>query len=658
MTDDGLHLPGAGRKPVVHCAGIDPYILDSWKRSADQHQLDEWQPDRPHVLTSAEIRRQREPLEWLLSVAEPDIATLYGRISDAGYVVMVADVTGSCISMIRNPLMDRELASGGLELGRIYAETIEGTSGIGTCIVEHKPVVVHRNDHFLAVHKTVTCTAVPIDAPDGSLMAVLDVSALSSHEDKRSQLLALQLTKITAESIENKLILSNRRANQFIVYLYDSPLVAQGASDAFFLMREDGWIDAASKAAIRMLPSLGSRAGRRHLEDCVGISVQVFLDRHSRSNFAESRLFAPSRSTPLFARVDLSSARVASPAASNTGAVTAKTIDIDAREPNVDDLQELAGDDANYRKLVATVPRVLKNGLPVLVLGETGSGKEMFAHAFHRASERGQKAFVAVNCAALPESLIESELFGYREGAFTGSRKGGARGKILEADGGTLFLDEIGDMPLAMQARLLRVIAQREVIPLGGTTPVTVDFRLICATHRHLPDMVAAGTFREDLFYRINGAVFELPAFRERTDKPALIRKLMDKALGQINPGLSIDDTLIEALSLLRWPGNIRQLDHAIRYAVSVAERRLCADDFPTELRHALRKQGNSLLISETVSETEHTCAEARELIRALEENRWQIKATSIALGISRATIYRRMERYGIVEPNKRRSDH
>lgn len=651
----GAHLVAGGSE-------TDLRIHDSWERSATQHQLERFRPNNPHVLTSSEIRQQLEPLEWVQTVAEPDIAALYARVKDAGYVVMMADTMGSCVSMLRNPLMDRELASGGLELGRVYAESIEGTCGIGTCIADHKPVIIHRTDHFLAIHERLTCTAVPIDAPDGRMLAVLDVSALSSHEDKRSQLLVFQLAQMTAESIENKLILSGSYDHPILVYLYESALVAQGASDAFFLMREDGRIEAASKAAIRMIPELGECLGQRRIDDCLGISAQQFLRFYSRLNCGEARLFPPGRSKPLFARVDLSSLRIISMPAANRSAAAKRPTDVKADNSPLSELQDLAGEDTNYQRLVATVPRVLRNDLPILVLGETGCGKEMFAHAFHRASDRRDKPFIAVDCSSLPESLIESELFGHKEGAFTGSRKGGARGKILEAQGGTLFLDEIGDMPLTMQSRLLRVIAQHEVIPLGGTTPIPVDFRLVCATYRDLPDMVAAGTFREDLFYRIYGAAFALPAFRDRTDKTALIRQLLLKAIDLCNPGLDIEAGLIDKLAELPWPGNIRQLDHAIRYAVSVAEGSLGVDDFPTGIGHDLHdlydipKPALSIdaAAGRDFSTQGRAPREAGELIHALEQNQWKIKATALSLGISRATIYRRMERYGIVEPNKR----
>ncbi len=642
---------------------IDSYILKSWRRSADQHHLDRYRPSNPLVLTPSELQQRRERLDRLLSISEPELLALYERIKDAGYVVMLADTAGVCLSLLRNSLMDRELASKGLELGRVYAEDVEGTCGIGTAIAEHRPVVIHHDEHFFAIHQRLSCTAVPIDAPDGSMAGVLDASALTSHEDKRSQLLVLQLVKMTAESIENKLILSTKRSAHSLIYLYESALVAQGVTNAFLVMREDGVIEGASKAAIRLVPELGDATIRRTTGDCLGISPALLRQLMSGRHGEAAKIFPPGRIAPLFARMDLSSRGIVSIRSASLVTGSDNVIDIDDSEAPLKDLQELAGEDVHYRRLVATLPRMLNNNLPILVQGETGCGKEMFAQAFHRASDRRNKPFVAIDCSSLSESLIESELFGYKDGAFTGARKGGSRGKIIEAHGGTLFLDEIGDMPLGMQSRLLRVIAQREVMPLGGTASIPVDFRLICATHRNLAEMVGAGAFREDLFYRIHGAVFALPSLRERTDKALLIRKQLAKAIEAIHPGLTIEDGLVERLAELPWPGNIRQLDHAIRYAVSVAEHSLGAMDFPAAIADALQfRQGKSCadtqpgngVAAEALQMAEQLPSEARELVRALEQHKWQIKSTAQSLGISRATIYRRMDRYGIVEPNKR----
>lgn len=246
----------------------------------------------------------------------------------------------------------------------------------------------------------------------------------------------------------------------------------------------------------------------------------------------------------------------------------------DAAWRPVDALAALDTGDAALAADIARARRVLdKPAIPLLLHGETGTGKDLFSRALHASSARGGKPFVAVNCAALPETLIEAELFGYRPGAYTGASRHGSPGRIREADGGTLLLDEIGDMPQAMQARLLRVLEAREVTPLGGGAAVAVDFRLICASHRRLKDEVAAGRFREDLYYRLNGlrlTLPPLPPLRERSDLAALVGRLLQAEAPE--RALRVDEAVMAAFTRLRWPGNVRQLANALRTAVALLD--------------------------------------------------------------------------------------
>lgn len=228
---------------------------------------------------------------------------------------------------------------------------------------------------------------------------------------------------------------------------------------------------------------------------------------------------------------------------------------------------------------------MFERDVPLLINGETGCGKEAFAKAVHQASSRANNAFVALNCAAIPENLIESELFGYRGGSFTGALKEGMRGKLQQADGGTLFLDEIGDMPFALQTRLLRVLEDRVVVPIGGA-PQAVDVRIISATHRDLLARVANGSFREDLYYRLNGLEIAVPPLRERSDKAQLLAFLLaEEAAGQV---VLLDEKARHALLDYAWPGNVRQLRNVLRTLAALCENgRIRLDDLPPLIRQA-----------------------------------------------------------------------
>ncbi|HKJ88434.1 MAG TPA: sigma 54-interacting transcriptional regulator, partial [Gammaproteobacteria bacterium] len=301
---------------------------------------------------------------------------------------------------------------------------------------------------------------------------------------------------------------------------------------------------------------------------------------------------------------------------------------------------------------ISLLRKVADRDIPILLEGETGTGKGVLAHCFHQFSKRADQPFVAVSCAAIPETLIESELFGYRPGAFTGASKEGRQGKVAQANGGTLFLDEIGDMPLNLQARLLRVLEEREVVPLGGEVPVTVDIQVVSATHRNLEDLVDRGQFREDLFYRLKGIKIRLPALRERCDKRRLIRRLVAKE----NPDgdtVEVDEEVLEVLKSHQWPGNIRQLRNVLRSMLALREAaRLTMADLPPGV---LEEAGSTAGEPAAATEEDHRSvlkrAEGEALFQILEENQWNISTTAQKLGCSRNTLYRKMRQLGLRRP-------
>jgi len=295
--------------------------------------------------------------------------------------------------------------------------------------------------------------------------------------------------------------------------------------------------------------------------------------------------------------------------------------------------------------------RVADTTVAVLVHGPTGSGKEAFARALHAASRRAKRPFVAVNCAAVPESLIESELFGYVSGAFTGARRDGMRGRIAQSSGGTLFLDEIGDMPLSMQTRLLRVLEDREVTPLGSETAIKVDLRVICASHRDLRDMIAHERFREDLYYRVNGITLELPPLAVRRDKEALIRKCL-AAESDDGETISIESAALQHLMAHAWPGNIRELRNAVRSALAICgDRTIRVTDLPDDIRAAspMHAAIDDLPATPALdTQISLQTAERDALVRAIEGNRGNMTAVAAQLRISRNTLYRKIRRHGI----------
>ncbi len=316
--------------------------------------------------------------------------------------------------------------------------------------------------------------------------------------------------------------------------------------------------------------------------------------------------------------------------------------------------------DNRVRQSAQHACRVANRCIPILLLGETGTGKESFAKAIHQFSDRRDKPFIALNCAAIPETLIESELFGYTDGAFTGAKAKGSKGKILQANGGTLFLDEIGDMPLPLQPRLLRVLAESEVLQLGAECPVSVDLHVICATNRDLRDLVRQGLFREDLYFRLNAATFDLPPLRDRTDKKDVILDMLREESREQGRELTLAPDVLEMLTGYSWPGNLRELRNAMRYACALCGKGVLGHEyFPADIvRRVGTKSTASVSINKCTSGglrglRDDADQERKRLVAVLTQNRWQVAASAREIGVSRATFYRWMSRHQIVQPNR-----
>jgi len=309
--------------------------------------------------------------------------------------------------------------------------------------------------------------------------------------------------------------------------------------------------------------------------------------------------------------------------------------------------------DSAMREVMARGRRFIERGLPVLILGETGTGKELLARALHAYGPRRTAPLVALNCASIPETLIESELYGYARGAFSGALPGGMKGKLARAHGGTLFLDEIGDMPVAQQTRLLRALSEREITPLGASAPLALDFQLICATHQRLDALIEAGLFRADLYYRIAVGVLHLPPLRERSDLRALAQRISQEEAGQ---AVTIAPAAWERLLACKWPGNLRQLRSVLRYACAIArDARIEADSLPAELLQ-MRTHADASIHVSTVGTGFHVPSttgtdsgtQRERVLRVLADTRWNLSVAARDLGICRSTLYRQLKSLGI----------
>jgi transcriptional regulator of acetoin/glycerol metabolism len=608
--------------------GSDPSIARSWLRCLEDYHLDPALTMAPTVLEHGRVLESRERLQQVLHIAGNEMTSLHQQLSGAGHAVLLTDARGVILNCVTAPAERQIFERAGLWLGADWSESCEGTNGIGTCLVERQSLTIHQDEHFRGRHTGLTCSASPVFDPHGELLAVLDVSSARRDVSRQSQFHTMALVNLSAKMIESCYFLRSFDNHWLLRFHLQAESVGL-FSEGLLAFDGEGRISAVNQSALNLLGHIRSGLLGHPVEAFFDCSLDVLLGRACLDANASwplrtrdgRSLFAVLRGQPRRIQAPLVQRPLVEAQAGTSGICLGDS-----------SLQE------SFRKAL----RVYERDVPLLVNGETGSGKEAFAKAVHQASQRAQKAFVALNCAAIPESLIESELFGYRGGSFTGARKEGMRGKLQQADGGTLFLDEIGDMPLAMQTRLLRVLEDRQVVPIGGE-PESVDVRIISATHRDLLARVQDGGFREDLYYRLNGLEIALPALRERSDKSRLLDFLLTQEAG--GETVLIDTAAREALLGFAWPGNVRQMRNVLRTLTALCENgRIGLEDLPVMIRQA-RPAEHAV---DEPCEYPLEDAERLALLNALEHTRWHMTHTAEQLGVSRNTLYRKLRKHGI----------
>ena len=663
----------AGRMDAGSRGLVSECIANSWRRCINEYSLDPALAHLPEVIGGDDLKDRQAQHDELVQVASAEIDALYDQISGSGYALLLTDASGIILCSKLDPILDKSFRAAGLVIGADWSERCEGTNGMGTCIVENRGLTVHRAEHFRAHHIGLSCSAAPIHDPAGTLVAVLDASSVAAHDTRTSQAHTMALVNLSAHLIE-KCVFLTRYRNGTVLRFHARPELVNLLHDGGLALADDGTVIAADETAVRLL-------GASTRVDLVGRSICEILDAPVEELMAlgssPHRALWPVRDAMLGRRffVSLHDGKMLAQACNAAlpvresrtvvqfPAASTRTLDMT--------LEELAGDDPQMIRTVRSARRVADSQVSVMIQGATGTGKDCFAHALHSISRRAQQPFVAVNCAAIPESLVESELFGYRPGAFTGASREGMRGKVLQSSGGTLFLDEIGDMQLALQTRLLRVLEEQEIVPLGAEKPIKVDLRVVSASHRNLREMIARGEFREDLYYRLNGITLELPDLAARSDKERLIRQFLAAETSDGRPA-AIEMDAFQRLLAHDWPGNIRELRNVIRSALAICDGGVVRlVDLPRELREnppnppaLAQRVANpsqppqmpaSTLDGSPRSRNPLEVAEREALVAAIEANRGNMRNTARQLGVSRNTLYRKLKRHRIAVGAARR---
>ncbi len=616
---------------------ICPTLARSWQRSWDAglppcgHM-----PSAPHA-SATQLARALEQQRELVAYAQPLMEWLLAQVQGSASMLLLADASGMLLQALGDPAFMRRAERVALRPGASWHEQYRGTNAIGTALTEGCTTVVQGQEHYLERNGFLTCAAEPIRDAQGRLLGALDLS--SHHADYHRH--SLGLVRTAARMVENRLFDRHDGLRDGLrLQLHPRREGLGTLTEGLLALREDGLLLGANRAALALLGLGWDDLGHRGISQMLAEPLAQLL---AHAQTTAPRLLPMCNGQALWARVSAVRRPLRSPVG-GTAARSAEPVPSAAGEAQ----DALAALDTGCTVLGAAIARarkLLDQPIALLLQGETGVGKEVFARAVHQSSARREHAFVAVNCAALPEHLIEAELFGYQAGAFTGALRAGAPGRIRQAQGGTLFLDEIGDMPRHLQAVLLRVLQDRQVVPLGGGQPVAVDFALVCATHRDLAQEMQAGRFREDLYYRLNGLSVQLPSLRTRTD---LVR-LFANELQRLAPkrAVVIAPALLQALLRYHWPGNFRQLANALRTACAlldpgsnVIEHQHLPDDLALAITAALAPATPA----QPQPASDLRSLERQAMLNAVQACGGNLSQAARSLAISRNTLYRRLQ--------------
>ncbi|TOJ84222.1 sigma-54-dependent Fis family transcriptional regulator [Vibrio parahaemolyticus] len=575
------------------------WLSTSWIRSEQAGLKQRRRPEDIRV-TPATLQDRRHQLNFLLETVTQFALPLFNQLfahSDSRLILTDAD--GVIIGSWGQPKFREKLTEIALSSGACWQEKVKGTNAIGTAIIEAKSVSVIGDQHFIQHHRFISCSANPIFDHLGHLIGILDITSEQKKHDFSTQVLVQNMV----QQVENQLLNLIPQGHIRVDLACEKGLLNSGWQ-GIIIANEDGQILAHNQVASQLLAQ----------QNVIGQSLDDILSIQSTDH----------------------------PFVFKTKPLTDKKV----KSRSVTASNDLHYGDSTVEHCWQQANRVIDKDISLLILGETGVGKNEFVKALHKNSQRKTGPLVSVNCGALPKDLVESELFGYVAGAFTGANSKGYQGKIRQAHKGILFLDEIADLPLEAQSRLLHVLQDKTVLPVGSNQSVQVDTQIIAATHKDLDSLVSEGLFRQDLYYRLNGLIIELPRFEERDDKQQLIANIHRR---HAESEQQLCPHLLSLLLSYSWPGNLRELDSLIKVSALMAqgEETLELAHVPTHLSKKLSQAQDVTTAAEPTLKLRATVED--KLLKTYQANQGNISKTSRMLGVSRNTIYRKLKSLGIL---------
>ena len=635
----------------------DMLVKNSWQRCLDSGLKHQSKPAIQH-LSVGNLSALQDKHQQLIQTTRCEVLPYYENLLvNSNSQVMLADNQGFIMHRCgdqRFKIQHKEI----FKTGSAWRENALGTNAIGTALETGKIIQISHDEHFLVANRFMTGSAAPIYGVGKKLLGVIDISSDTYLPESYT----LGMVKIMSQAIENKLIISHFKHKYFLFRFNTNPDNIDSQWSALIVFDETGLIISSNRRAEVVLESNLQQTNilmffdtdLKQLINQTGVQLLLLSKQKFRVHGIVER--------PQPVKLQVVDFTSMTQKISNLTPVPLTPVSKD----HIFNLDELNLGDSTMIKTIKQSKCIIDKDIPILICGETGTGKEVFVKALHQSSQRSNQNLITVNCAAIPQELVESELFGYEKGAFTGANTKGYIGLIRKADKGTLFLDEIGDMPLNVQARLLRVLQERKVTPIGSTESYSVDFKLISATNLQLKEAVLAGTFRQDLYYRVSGLNLQLPALRNRSDRPELIQFLLHHHAENKQHAL-VSERVMQAFCHHPWPGNIRQLVSVIKIAQAMS------DNQPIDLQHlpedffsdmdnityldqtnkqsiaAMATDVNNISTEVKSAPTKDTCikTETEDVVTLYRSLNCNLSQTAKQLGVSRNTVYKRLRDNG-----------
>ena len=596
-------------------------------------------------LSSEELTVRRKQNKDFLEVATDQLQELYQVIASAGFVVSITDNEGYILHMIGDPLILERLATGNGIPGYRWTEKDVGTSAISVALTRETPIQINDEEHFCKRGYGHTCSASPVFDDEKRLIGVIAMSGEASKVHPHT----LGMVITAARAIENQIRITKTSKELLLRNNYMNAII-ESIDSGVMAVDRNGIINQVNSQGKQIL-QWGEDLNGKPLSALFGYQDDWKRAMYDGSGYIDREVFikSPRRVLHLIS--------TAKPIFDSEGQVQGIIFVFHEINRIRRLVNKMAGSQARFtfENIIGVSQSIQESkklamlaaagNSTVLLSGETGTGKELFAQAIHNQSERKPHPFVAINCGAIPRELLESELFGYVEGAFTGARKGGRLGKFELASGGTVFLDEIGDMPLDMQVKLLRVLQSGEVYRIGQHKPISVDLRIIAATHLHLQQEVEKGNFREDLFYRLNVLPISIPPLRERTNDINLLAKHILTRCCQVlkKSGVRFSSESEKLFDRYHWPGNVRELENVVERAVNLAHGNVIEPEhfgfLNVRKEKAVLSRHQGSLLEEMERQT------IMEITETVEYN---ISKAAKMLGISRATLYNKLKKHNL----------